>query len=107
MRKITLNGIEKIDSKEYDRIFTLVFKEHNDDFHYLAFDRQLSGFSPLGTYILDYPVIKAKEDEIMAALVERKEVESLYPEAKLSLYPVTKIEGSQYFLDLENYVKQY
>ena len=107
MRKITLNGIEKIDSKEYDRIFTLVFKEHSADFHYLAFDRQLSGFSPLGTYILDYPVIKAKEDEIMAALVERKEVESLYPEAKLSLYPVTKIDGPEYSLDLENCEKHF
>ena len=104
MRKIMMNGIEKMSSEESERIRKSL---HDDDYHYLAFDRQLSGFSPLGTYLLDYPDIREKENEIMAALLERQEVESLYPVAKLSLYPVTRIAGSEYSLDMANYEKHF
>ena len=107
MRKITMSGIETLSDAENQRIFDLVYNGNNGDFHYLAFDRQLAGFSPLGTYISNYPSIKEKENEIIAALINRNEVESLYPDAKLSLYPVTQIEGSQYSLDMANYEKHF
>lgn len=107
MRKITKTGIENLSSEESERIFNLVYKEHSGDFHYLAFDRQLKGFSPLGTFLLDYPDILEKESEIIAALLDRQEVESLYPKAKLSLYPVTKIDGPQYYLDMDNCEKHF
>ena len=107
MRKISKNGIEDLSTEESQRIFDLVFNGHCDDFHYLAFDKQLAGFSPLGTYISNYPTISEKESEIIAALVERKEVESLYPAAKLSLYPVTQIDDPKYYLDMVNYEKHF
>ena len=107
MRKITKSGIESLSKEEHDLIYNLVYEDHSDDFHYLAFDRQLSGFSPLGTFVDNYPDLKKKENEIIAALVERQEVESLYPVAKLSLYPVTKIDGPQYYLDMDNCEKHF
>jgi hypothetical protein len=107
MRKITNNGIEVLSKEENDRILKLVYEEHCDDFHYLAFDRQLEGFNPLAVYIGNYPAIIERKDEIMAALVEKQEVESLYPVAKLSLYPVTRIDGPEYSLDMANYEKHF
>ena len=107
MRKITKNGIETLSKEENDRIFKLVYEEHSDDFHYLAFDRQLGGFNPLAAYIGNYPSINERTDEIIAALVEKQEVESLYPVAKLSLYPVTQIDGPEYSLDMANYEKHF
>lgn len=107
MRQITKNGIDDLSNEENQRIFDLVYNEHSDDFHYLAFDRQLSGFSPLGTYILNFPDLREKEHEIISALLDRQEVESLYPVAKLSLYPVTQIDGSKYYLDMTNYEKHF
>ena len=107
MKKIIMNGIEELSKEENDHIFNLVYEKHSDAFHYLAFDRQLSGFSPLGTYIQNYPELKEKEGEIIAALIDHQEVESLYPVAKLSLYPVTQIDGAQYYLDMVNYEKHF
>ena len=107
MRKITKNGIESLGNEEYDRIFKSVYDEPSDDYHYLAFDRQLGGFNPLAVFIGNYPAIYERGDEIMAALVEKQEVESLYPVAKLSLYPVTKIDGPEYYLDLDNCEKHF
>lgn len=107
MRKIAKNGIEVLSNEENERIHNLVYKEHSDDFHYLAFDRQLGGFNPLAVFIGDYPDICKRGDEIMAALLEKQEVESLYPVAKLSLYPVTKIDGPDYSLDMANYEKHF
>ena len=107
MRKITKNGIESLSNEEHDRIFKSVYEEPGEDFHYLAFDRQLGGFSPLGVYIHNYPALGENEKEIIAALVEKQEVESLYPVAKLSLYPVTKIDGPEYYLDLDNCEKHF
>lgn len=107
MRKITKNGIEKLSKEENDRIFKLVYEEHSDDFHYLAFDRQIGGFNPLAVYTGNYPAICERGDEIVAALVEKQEVESLYPVAKLSLYPVTRIDGPEYSLDMVNYEKHF
>ena len=40
-------------------------------------------------------------------MLDRKEVESLYPRAKISLYPVTKIDGPQYYLDMDNCEKHF
>lgn len=103
MRKIAKNGIEVLSSEEEHRILELVDTEHSDDFHYLAFDRQLTGFSPLCSYLSKYQDILDKENEIIAALENKQEVESLYPKAKVSLYPVTKIEGPKYYLEMANY----
>ena len=107
MRKITINGIESLSKEESQRIFDQVYTEHSNDYHYLAFDRQLAGFSPLGTYTLNYPELREKESEIIAALIEKQEVESLFPVARLSLYPVTRIDGPEYSLDLVNYEKHF
>ncbi len=107
MRKITNNGIEVLSKEENDRIFKLVYEEHSDDFHYLAFDRQIGGFNPLAVYAGNFPAICERGDEIMAALIEKQEVESLYPVAKLSLYPVTQIDGPKYSLDMANYEKHF
>lgn len=107
MRKITNIGIEELGKEESDRIYDMVFEEHSDAFHFLAFDRQLTGMSPLGTYLRNYPIILENESKIISDLVERQEVESLYPKAKVSLYPVTKIDESHYSLDMANYVKHF
>ncbi|SDY38621.1 hypothetical protein SAMN02910264_02137 [Ruminococcaceae bacterium YAD3003] len=107
MRKITNNGIEKLSKEEHDKILNLVFEERSDDFHFLAFDRQMNGFNPLSVYVGNYPAICERKDEIMAALVGKQEVESLYPDAKLSLYPVTWIDGTEYSLEMTNYEKHF
>ena len=107
MRKITINGIVSLSPEDGESIHNLVYEEHSDDYHYLAFDRQLGGFNPLAVYIGNYPAIYERRDEIMAALVEKQEVESLYPVAKLSLYPVTRIDGAEYSLDMDNYEKHF
>lgn len=107
MRKITKTGIENLSKEENERIFKFVYDEHSSDFHYLAFDRQLGGFNPLAVYIGKYPAICEKTDEILAALLEKQEVESLYPVAKLSLYPVTRIDGADYSIDIANYEKHF
>lgn len=107
MRRITKNGIETLSVEEYQQIHNLVYTENSGDFHYLAFDRQLSGFSPLGTFLLNYPDIRDNESEIISELLKRKEVESLYPKAKISLYPVTQIVESRYSLDMANYEKHF
>ena len=77
MRKITNNGVEILSKEENDRIFKLVYEECSDDFHYLAFDRQIGGFNPLAVYAGNFPDICERGDEIMAALIEKQEVEQL------------------------------
>lgn len=107
MRKLTTNGIEVLSGEEMTRILELVDTEHSSDFHFLAFDRQLKGFSPLGTYLLNYPDITEDERKHMLELTERQEVGSFYPKANLSLYPVTQIDGPRYFIDMANYEKHF
>lgn len=107
MRKITRNGVEILSKEESEHIYNLVYDELSEDFHYLAFDRQLNSFSPLGVYTSRFPALMENENEIIAALVDHQEVESLYPVAKLSLYPVTKIVDARYSLDLDNCEKHF
>lgn len=109
-----MNGIEVLSKEESDRVFDLAFNEYSDDYHFLAFDRQLAGFSPLGTYIQNHPKLIEnhpdlieKEDKFISKLIDKQEVGSFYPDAKLSLYPVTQIDGPKYYLDVANYEKHF
>ncbi len=106
MRKLTENGIIEAENKAP---FTHEYiKSHNKDLHYLAFDRQLSGFSPLGYFFYENEDIRSNEKEIIDALIAKKEVCSLYPKAVLTLYPIEKVEeGNGYNIVLENIEKHF
>lgn len=108
MRKLTLNSYEKLNKKETARITDLVYEKHDKDFHYLAFDRQLTGYSYLGTFVMKNADLVNNEDQIMKSLLERKEVCSLYPKEKLTLYPVTPTGlYGEYELILDNIDKHF
>lgn len=109
MRILTLNSNKRLSQKETDRINDLVYEKHDKDFHYLAFDRQLTGFSSLGTFVMNNEELVKNEDLIMKSLFEKKEVCSLYPKEKLTLYP-TQIGDDlygRYELVLDNIDKHF
>ena len=100
MRKLTLNSYEKLNKKETDKIYDLVYENHDKNFHYLAFDRQLTGYSYLGTFVMKNADLVNNEDQIMKSLLERKEVCSLYPITTTGLY-------GEYELILDNIDKHF
>ena len=87
MEKVTLNGVEKLDVQEETSIRNLI-DAHSKDVHYLAFARQLFRWSPLNDWVKDNSVIMNRQQEIINTLLEKKEVCSLYPSERLSLYPI-------------------
>ncbi len=108
MRILTLNSYEKLNKKETARITDLVYEKHDENFHYLAFDRQLTGYSYLGTFVMKNADLVNSEDQIMKSLLERKEVCSLYPKEKLTLYPITPTGlYGKYELILDNINKHF
>ena len=100
MEKVTLSGVERVDVREEEKIKGLI-NAHGKDVHYLAFARQLYGFSPLGTWLSNNAELKDMSDEIINALIGKKELCSLFPKEKLTLYPMKKVApGDDYYMDL-------
>jgi len=99
MIEITKDNIIKLDEVESSKVEALV-KNWDGNVHYLLFDKQLYGFSPVSCYLGAAPEEKkdyiynniiCKNDEIFDSIIERKEVCSLYePKGNitLSLYPI-------------------
>lgn len=107
MEKVTLNGVEQISEQEAATMRALI-NAHSKDVHYLAFARQLYGFSPLNAWIKDNDVIMDKQQEIINKLLEKKEVCSLYPSERLSLYPIEMDDSANgYHIDLSNSDKNF
>ncbi|MBP5574145.1 MAG: hypothetical protein J6X50_00115 [Bacilli bacterium] len=106
MKQLTLNDCVLLNEQEQKRIENLI-GNHDKNFHYLAFDRQLHGFSPLGSFLGDARDILAKEQEIMDSLIEKQEVCSLYPRVLLTLYPIRRIDYERYELELNNISKHF
>ena len=109
MRILTLNSNKRLSQKETDRINDLVYEKHDKDFHYLAFDRQLTGFSSLGSFVMKNEELVKNEGLIMKSLFEKKEVCSLYPKEKLTLYPTQIADDlyGRYELVLDNIDKYF
>ena len=82
-------------------------KKKCEEVHYLAFDRQLFGFSPLGSLLNNNVKIQRKENEIIEQLIEKQEVCSLLPHFNVSLYPIKKLSDIEYTIDLKNIDKHF
>ena len=107
MRRLTLTGVETLNEEDSKRIFDEVYKDHNKNYHYLAFDRQLTGFSPLGTFVKDNELIVKNESKIMELLLDNRQVMSLYPLENLTLYPIIKINDVEYEIEFYNADKHF
>ncbi len=104
MKKITENGFVEV---EYVAPLTHEYiQSHNKDLHYLSMENGLGGFSPLGSFLGKHKDIMGKEREIMATLIAKKEVCSLYPQERLTLYPIEKLEDG-YNVLMENMDKHF
>ncbi len=108
MYKLTKYELIHLSNDERDRIFDRVYNKKDNNYHYLAFERQLGGYSPIHTFISNRDEsIMRNEKDIFETLLAKREVCSLYPRLNLTLYPVTKIENSEYEIDLENIDKHF
>ena len=108
MYKLTENGVIELSDAENKNVSDDIYAKKNKDYHCLAFDKQLSGYTPLNTYIVsNNPDVLKDEEGIITSLLERKEVCSLYPKLNLSLYPITKLEGDKFEIDLDNIEKHF
>ena len=108
MYRLTDNDVVYLDDSEFKKIHDAVYVRNDSNYHYLAFDRQLGGYSPLNVYVTNADAsIMNDEEDIIKSLLARREICSLYPRLKLSLYPLTRLEGSEYDLDLENIDKHF
>ena len=107
MQKVTVNGVIEAPESE-NEIVQNCLSSHSKDLHYLAFDRQLFGFSPLGSWLSESKNLIGKSEEIFNELCKKREVCSLYPEENLTLYPIIKVEeGNFYNIDLNNIEKNF
>ena len=107
MEKITLNGVEQVEEQERHTIQSLL-DAHSKSLHYLAFARQLYGNNPLNSWIKENSEIMDRQEQIINDLIEKKEVCSLYPQERLTLYPIEKDNSSQgYHADLSNNDKNF
>lgn len=108
MYRLTNDDLVVLSEEESRKLFEIVHSKESKDFHYLAFDRQLSGYSPLNVYIhSNNKEVLNDERDIINSLLKRKEVCSLYPKLNLSLYPMTKLNGCDYEIDLDNIDKHF
>ena len=108
MYKLTKDDVIELNDVEGKAIFDSVYNKPDKNYHYLAFDRQLGGYNPLNVYVTnrDNSVMKDEKD-IFESLLVKREICSLYPRLNLSLYPLTKLNGSEYEIDLDNIDKHF
>lgn len=100
--------LSKVSKDAKEKIFDLVYNQKDKNFHYLALDRQLTGFSSLGTYVLKLDDLRENEGKIISSIIEKQEVCTFYPKYNLSLYPFTPCEdGNYYNIDLVNIKKHF
>ena len=111
MLELTLNGTKELSAEEHEKIFNDIYNQCNNQYHYLAFDRQIHGFSPLGTYALNYVELRQHENEIIDKLIAKQEVCCLHPIANLTLYPILNYTRGgndyEYDVDIENAKKHF
>ncbi len=102
MFKLTKNKFVLLDEEKSSFISKAIFDDYNPNYHYLSFDRQIIGFSPLGSFTSNITDVRDREKEIINKLLTEQKVQNVYPAAKLTFYPLSKIEASQYYLELDN-----
>lgn len=107
MRQLKINEILELNEEKTREISRLVFEEHSKDVHYLAFDRQLTGFSPLGSFLTKNEKIRENENKIMEIFLEKKEVCSLYPLEFLTLFPIELLNNNEYRIIYDNIDKDF
>lgn len=108
MYRLTKYGCVSLDETEAKKLHNLIFDKADKNYHYLAFDRQFGGYSPLNVFIMEnQPEMLKEEQNVFETLLAKKEVCSLYPKLNLTLYPLIKLEGTNYELDLENIDKHF
>ena len=102
MNKITKNGMIKISEEEKNTVDNLL-SEHSKDLHYLLFDRQLTGFCPVGCFLLDNDEIRSNELTIVNTVITKQRICSLYPKELFTIYPFKETtEGNLYTVDFEH-----
>ena len=108
MYKFDKNGFTKLSKAEDDRVFKEIFDDGDKNYHFLSLDRQLGGFCPIGAYVMHVcPCVLKEEKRIYSSLMARKEVCSLFPKVRISIYPLTRLDGPEYELDLKNISKHF
>ncbi len=108
MYELTKDSVIDLRDEERKAIFEHVYDKPDKNYHYLAFDRQFGGYSPLNVYVTNHDAsIMRNEKDIFEKLLAKREVCSLYPKLNLTLYPLTKLDGSEYEIDLENIDKHF
>ncbi len=105
MKKITENMF--VEAENVAPFTHEYIQSHSKDLHYVSMENRLGGFSPLGCFLQNDKDIMEKEGEIMATLIARKEVCSLYPQERLTLYPIEKLNEGGYNVLLENMDKHF
>ena len=108
MYELTKNGVAALNESESKTVDHHVYEEDDKNYHYLAFDRQFGGFSPLNCYVNKHePSLLKKEKAVFTTLLAKREACSFYPTLNLTLYPLTKLEGADYEIDLANVNKHF
>ena len=108
MYELTKDNIITLNEEEDKAVFEEVYNKPANDYHYLAFDRQLGGYCPLNVYVTSHDASIMKDEKaIFEKLLTKREVCSLYPRLRLTLYPLTKLDGPEYEIDLENIDKHF
>lgn len=107
MEKVTLNGVEQVEEQERQTIQSLL-DAHSKSLHYLAFADKIDGYSPVGSWLERDRELKKQLAERALTLIEKKEVGTLYPKERLTLYSIEKDNSSQgYHADLSNNDKNF
>ena len=108
MYKLKEGAVVALSDDASKAVFDSMYDKSNKDYHYLAFDRQLSGFCPIDCFVRNQDAsVREEEEKIFDMLLAKREVCSLYPRLNLTLYPLTKREGPDYEIDLGNIDKHF
>ena len=106
MEKVTLNGVEQISEQEAATMRALI-NAHSKDVHYLAFADKFKAYSSFSCWITRNIAVMSREREIIDDLLEKKELYSVFPDEKLSLYPIEIFSDFSYHADLSNNDKNF
>lgn len=108
MYELTKSGVVALNEAEHNSVFSDVYDKGDKNYHYLAFDRQFGGYCPLNVYVSKHePSLLKREKAVFTMLLAKREACSFYPKLNLTLYPLTKLEGPDYEIDLANVDKHF
>ena len=108
MYELTKDGVLYLSDEEAKAVFDRVYHKADKNYHYLAFDTQFGGYTPLNVFVTNNnPSIMEHEEAIFKSLLAKKEVCSLYPKLNLTLYPLTKLTDSGYEIDMNGIDKHF